>query len=126
MRVAVVGLAGVGSIVTGLPRLGVGHLVVDDDESNLPRLIAVELDDVDARKTELAGRNARRGQSRRLDTVVTASKLRTVASTWLHLAITRRRQPEATAPSPPLRRGTEACYLRRCTFYLVNQCAALP
>ncbi|WP_410611101.1 ThiF family adenylyltransferase [Amycolatopsis sp. lyj-109] len=65
MRVAVVGLGGVGSIVTELlARLGVGHLVLIDadtiDETNLPRLIAADLDDVDARKTELAVRNARR------------------------------------------------------------------
>lgn len=65
MRVAVVGLGGVGSIVTELlARLGVGHLVLIDadtvDETNVPRLIAADLDDVDARKTELAVRNARR------------------------------------------------------------------
>jgi hypothetical protein len=51
MRVAVVGLGGVGSIlVEGLARLGVGDLVlIDDDivdETNLPRLIAAEREDV--------------------------------------------------------------------------------
>ncbi|MFG1646338.1 ThiF family adenylyltransferase [Amycolatopsis sp. NPDC049252] len=65
MRVAVVGLGGVGSIVTELlARLGVGQLVLIDADTvadtNLPRLVAAELDDVDARKTELAVRNARR------------------------------------------------------------------
>lgn len=65
MRVAVVGLGGIGSIVTELlARLGVGHLVLIDadtiDETNLPRLVAADVDDVDARKTELAARNARR------------------------------------------------------------------
>ncbi|MGI5243144.1 ThiF family adenylyltransferase [Dactylosporangium sp. CA-139066] len=65
MRVAVVGLGGVGSIlVEGLSRLGVGALVlVDDDiveDTNLPRLIAAEADDVGQPKTVPAVRNARR------------------------------------------------------------------
>jgi molybdopterin/thiamine biosynthesis adenylyltransferase len=65
MRVAVVGLGGVGSIlVEGLARLGVGHLVlIDDDivdETNLSRLIAAEPDDVGKPKTLPAIRNARR------------------------------------------------------------------
>jgi hypothetical protein len=67
MRVAVVGLGGVGSIlVEHLARLGVGHLIlidddtVDDDGTNLCRLIAAEPDDIGKLKTELAVRNARR------------------------------------------------------------------
>jgi hypothetical protein len=65
MRVAVVGLGGVGSIlVEALARLGVGHLVlIDDDlvdETNLPRLIAAEMDDIGKPKTLPAIRNALR------------------------------------------------------------------
>ncbi|HVV12774.1 ThiF family adenylyltransferase [Amycolatopsis sp.] len=65
MRVAVVGLGGVGSIVTELlARLGVGHLDLIDrdtaDETNLARLLAAEPDDIGKPKTELAARNARR------------------------------------------------------------------
>jgi hypothetical protein len=59
MRVAVVGLGGVGSLVAELlARLGVGHLVLVErdivDETNLPRLVAAEPDDVGKPKTELA------------------------------------------------------------------------
>ncbi|SIR90280.1 ThiF family adenylyltransferase [Micromonospora avicenniae] len=65
MRVAVVGLGGVGSIlVEGLARLGVGNLLLIDndtvDETNLPRLLAAERDDIDKPKTVPAERNARR------------------------------------------------------------------
>lgn len=65
LRVAVVGLGGVGSIVVEfLARLGVGGLVLIDDETvdktNLPRLLAAEPDDVGMPKTALAARNARR------------------------------------------------------------------
>ncbi|WP_073839422.1 ThiF family adenylyltransferase [Micromonospora sp. CB01531] len=65
MRVAVVGLGGVGSIlVEGLARLGVGSLLlIDDDtvdETNLPRLLAAERDDIGKPKTIPAVRNARR------------------------------------------------------------------
>ena len=65
MRVGVVGLGGAGSILVELlARLGVGHLVlIDDDrvtEDNLPRLLAAEPDDVGQPKTELAQRNALR------------------------------------------------------------------
>ncbi|OKI58018.1 ThiF family adenylyltransferase [Micromonospora sp. CB01531] len=65
MRVAVVGLGGVGSIlVEGLARLGVGSLLlIDDDtvdETNLPRLLAAERDDIGKPKTVPATRNARR------------------------------------------------------------------
>ncbi|WP_309236681.1 ThiF family adenylyltransferase [Micromonospora sp. S-DT3-3-22] len=65
LRVAVVGLGGVGSIlVEFLARLGVGGLVlIDDDivdETNLPRLLAAERDDVGRSKTLPAVRNARR------------------------------------------------------------------
>nr|WP_257019547.1 ThiF family adenylyltransferase [Streptomyces sp. TLI_235] len=68
LTVAVVGLGGVGSIlVEGLARLGVGHLVlIDDDtvdETNLPRLLAAEPTDIRAPKTELAERNARRANA---------------------------------------------------------------
>lgn len=63
LHVAVVGLGGVGSIVTEfLSRLGVGHLILIDDETadktNLPRLLAAEPDDIDVPKTTLAARNA--------------------------------------------------------------------
>jgi len=67
LRVAVVGLGGVGSIIVELlARLGIGHLVlidddtVDHDGTNLPRLIAAEPADVGRLKTHLAARNARR------------------------------------------------------------------
>ncbi|MGC4855087.1 ThiF family adenylyltransferase [Micromonospora sp. DT4] len=65
LRVAVVGLGGVGSIlVEFLARLGVGGLVlIDDDivnETNLPRLLAAERDYVGRSKTLPAVRNARR------------------------------------------------------------------
>jgi hypothetical protein len=65
LRVAVVGLGGVGSIVVELlARLGVGELVLIDadrvDKTNLPRLLAAEPSDVGRPKTELAARNARR------------------------------------------------------------------
>ncbi|MGX4690707.1 ThiF family adenylyltransferase [Streptomyces sp. JNUCC 63] len=65
LRVAVVGLGGVGSIlVEGLARLGVGELVLVDDDTvdptNLPRLVAAEPDDPGRPKTDLAVRNARR------------------------------------------------------------------
>jgi len=65
LRVAVVGLGGVGSILVELlARLGVGHLVLIDadilDKTNLPRLLAAEPDDIGKLKTELAVRNARR------------------------------------------------------------------
>lgn len=65
MTVAVVGLGGIGSILVELlSRLGVGHLILIDNETadatNLPRLVAAEPDDVDEPKTEIAARNARR------------------------------------------------------------------
>nr|WP_062337378.1 ThiF family adenylyltransferase [Herbidospora sakaeratensis] len=65
LRVAVVGLGGVGSIMVELlARLGVGHLVLIDgdivDVTNLPRLVAAEQSDIGKPKTELAIRNARR------------------------------------------------------------------
>ncbi|MFD5648971.1 ThiF family adenylyltransferase [Streptomyces sp. NPDC127039] len=65
MRVAVVGLGGVGSIlVEELSRLGVGELVLVDDEAvdatNLPRLVAAERADVGQPKTRVAARNAAR------------------------------------------------------------------
>ncbi|WP_439663829.1 ThiF family adenylyltransferase [Lentzea sp. HUAS TT2] len=65
LRVAVVGLGGVGSmLVEFLSRLGVGHLVLIDDEkveeTNLSRLIAAEQTDVGKLKTDLASRNALR------------------------------------------------------------------
>jgi hypothetical protein len=68
LRVAVVGLGGVGSIVVEtLARLGVGELVlIDDDtveESNLPRLLGAEPDDTGRLKTDLAVRNARRANA---------------------------------------------------------------
>jgi molybdopterin/thiamine biosynthesis adenylyltransferase len=65
LRVAVVGLGGVGSILVELlARLGVGHLVLIDadtvDKTNLPRLLGAEPDDIGKPKTLLAARNARR------------------------------------------------------------------
>jgi len=65
LRVAVVGVGGVGSILVELlARLGVGHLVLIDadivDKTNLPRLVAAEPDDIGKLKTEVAARNARR------------------------------------------------------------------
>jgi molybdopterin/thiamine biosynthesis adenylyltransferase len=67
LSVAVVGLGGVGSIIVELlARLGVGHLVlidddnVDHDGTNLPRLVASEPGDIDKPKTQIAARNARR------------------------------------------------------------------
>ncbi len=65
MTVAVVGLGGIGSILVELlARLGVGHLILIDNETvdvtNLPRLVAAEPDDVDKLKAEIAARNARR------------------------------------------------------------------
>jgi hypothetical protein len=67
LRVAVVGLGGVGSIIVELlARLGIGHLVLIEDDNvdhqgtNLPRLIAAEPSDIDKPKTQLAARNARR------------------------------------------------------------------
>jgi hypothetical protein len=65
MRVAVVGLGGVGSILIELlARLGVGSLtLIDDDlidDTNLPRLPAAHVSDVGWPKTELSARNAQR------------------------------------------------------------------
>jgi len=65
MTVAIVGLGGIGSILVELlARLGVGHLILIDNETvdvtNLPRLVAAEPDDVDKPKTGIAARNARR------------------------------------------------------------------
>jgi len=65
LRIAVVGVGGVGSIITEfLARLGVGDLVLIDpdhvDDTNLPRLVAAEATDVGRPKIELAARNARR------------------------------------------------------------------
>lgn len=65
LRVAVVGLGGVGSLLVELlARLGVGHLVLIDndtvDETNLPRLVAAAREDVGKPKTTPASRNARR------------------------------------------------------------------
>jgi hypothetical protein len=67
LHVAVVGLGGVGSLIVELvARLGVGHLILIDDDTvdsegtNLPRLVGAEADDAGRSKTELAARNARR------------------------------------------------------------------
>lgn len=69
LRVAVVGLGGVGSLIVELlARLGIGGLVLIDDDivddTNLPRLVAAEPTDVGKPKTELAARNARRANPR--------------------------------------------------------------
>jgi hypothetical protein len=65
LQVAVVGLGGVGSVLVELlARLGVGELIlIDDDiidETNLPRLLGASSDDIGKPKTDLAVRNARR------------------------------------------------------------------
>jgi hypothetical protein len=65
MTVGVVGLGGAGSlIVEYLARLGVGHLVLMDDDpvvkENLNRLTGATITDVDRPKTEVAADNARR------------------------------------------------------------------
>jgi hypothetical protein len=75
LRVGVVGLGGVGSVIVELlARLGVGHLVLIDadhiDETNLPRLLAAEPDDIGVLKTELAVRNATRANRNITVTVV--------------------------------------------------------
>lgn len=58
------GLGGAGTLLTeGLARLGVGHLIlIDDDtvkESNLPRLAGPDQRDIGRPKTEVAVRLAR-------------------------------------------------------------------
>lgn len=65
MTVAIVGLGGVGSIVAEyLARLGVGHLVLIDDDTvdktNLPRLVGASQRDIGKPKIQLARRNVRR------------------------------------------------------------------
>jgi molybdopterin/thiamine biosynthesis adenylyltransferase len=65
MRVAIVGLGGIGSIINELlARLGVGALVLIDsetvEETNRPRLLACEADDKGRAKVVIAARNARR------------------------------------------------------------------
>ena len=99
MCVAVAGLGGAGSIlVEFLARLGVDHLIlidddtVDDDGTNLCRLIAAEPDDPGRPKTELAARNARRANpnikltiiSRRIETLEAREALTTCD--WIFLA----------------------------------------
>ncbi|MCX4767341.1 ThiF family adenylyltransferase [Streptomyces sp. NBC_01275] len=75
LRVAIVGLGGLGSIlVEELARLGVGELVLIDNETvdatNLPRLLGAERSDIDKLKTDLAARNAIRANPQiRLTTV---------------------------------------------------------
>ncbi|WP_039794477.1 ThiF family adenylyltransferase [Amycolatopsis alba] len=97
MRVAVVGLGGVGSLVVELlARLGVGHLVLVDhdtvDETNLPRLVAADQGDIGSNKIELAARNAQRANPA-IDLTVIPEQvqhpeaLRAVAATdWIFLA----------------------------------------
>jgi molybdopterin/thiamine biosynthesis adenylyltransferase len=65
LRVAVTGLGGVGSIIVELlARLGVGDLVLIDDDTvdatNLARLLAADPQDAGKLKTDLAARNALR------------------------------------------------------------------
>jgi molybdopterin/thiamine biosynthesis adenylyltransferase len=99
MRVAVVGAGGVGSVLVELlARLGVGDLVlidddtVDDEGTNLPRMIAAEPDDTGKPKTELAARNARRAnpdiQLTILNTRVEHADARRALTTcdWIFLA----------------------------------------
>ena len=75
LHVAVAGLGGAGSIITEfLARLGVGELVLIDDDTvdtaNLPRLLGATAADIGARKTEVAARNARRASPRIRLTVI--------------------------------------------------------
>lgn len=67
MKVAIVGLGGVGTLITEyLARLGIGHLVLIDDDTvdvtNLPRLTGATAADVGHPKTALASRIARQAQ----------------------------------------------------------------
>ncbi|MGW0800615.1 ThiF family adenylyltransferase [Streptomyces sp. NPDC002692] len=67
MNIAIVGLGGIGTLLTEyLARLGVGHLIlVDDDivdETNLPRLGGALHTDIGQPKTDLAQRLARQAQ----------------------------------------------------------------
>lgn len=68
MKVAIIGLGGVGTLITEyLARLGIGHLVLIDDDivdvTNLPRLTGATAADVGRPKTALASRLARQAQS---------------------------------------------------------------
>lgn len=97
LRVAVVGLGGVGSILTELlARLGIGSLVLIDDDvaevPNLPRLVGASLDDVDTLKTALAARNARRANPR-IEVIENSERIETPtarqtleACDWIFLA----------------------------------------
>jgi ThiF family len=67
LRVVVAGLGGAGSIITEfLARLGVGELVLIDDDivdtTSLPRLLGATAADIGTLKTDVAARNARRAQ----------------------------------------------------------------
>jgi hypothetical protein len=100
LRVAVVGLGGVGSIVVELlARLGVGELVLIDDDfvdvTNLPRLLAAEPDDTGDQKIALAARNARRANPA-LSLTVIPERAETPAA-WEALTAT----PPVTGSTPP-------------------------
>jgi molybdopterin/thiamine biosynthesis adenylyltransferase len=97
LRVAVAGLGGVGSIIVEfLARLGVGELVLIDDDrmdkTNLPRLLAAEIGDIDQFKTDIAVRNARRASPdirltvipERVETIAARQVLKTCD--WIFLA----------------------------------------
>lgn len=97
MRVAVVGLGGAGSIIVEfLARLGVGHLVLVDDDrvdlTNLPRLLAAEPGDAGMPKVDLASRNARRAHPDITLTPITrrvehpAAQAALAACDWIFLA----------------------------------------
>jgi molybdopterin/thiamine biosynthesis adenylyltransferase len=99
MRVAVAGLGGAGSIlVEFLARLGIGQLVlidddtVDEDGTNLCRLVAADPEDFGRPKTELAARNARRANPNIeltiIDQRIEAPEAREALSTcdWIFLA----------------------------------------
>jgi molybdopterin/thiamine biosynthesis adenylyltransferase len=96
MRVAVVGLGGVGSLIVELlARLGVGELVLIDGDSvdvtNLPRLVAAERGDIGKFKTELAARNATRANPHITLTVIpervegSAAREALAACDWIFL-----------------------------------------
>jgi molybdopterin/thiamine biosynthesis adenylyltransferase len=97
LRVAVAGLGGAGSIITEfLARLGVGELVLIDDDTvdntNLPRLLGATPTDIGRLKTDVAARNARRARSgirltvipERIETITSRQAL-TICD-WIFLA----------------------------------------
>jgi molybdopterin/thiamine biosynthesis adenylyltransferase len=97
LRVAIAGLGGAGSIITEfLARLGVGELVLIDDDvvdpTNLPRLLGAIAEDVGTLKVKIAARNARRANPgirltvipERIETITARQALTTCD--WIFLA----------------------------------------